>query len=295
MSSSLSNRAMLVSLGVSQWTAKKHDKKASTEVHEAHNASSDSGRYLKSLIAADALQAVSSAATEARAEHYRLTLPWSDAGVRILPSANFEDYSATMAKLREKFERAVSEFLGAYPDYVQAAKVSLNGLFNGADYPETRQLESKFEWKISILPFPDAADFRADLSDHELNRVRGEIEASINAKVANAMDDTWKRAYDVVSHMAERLDAYTVDPATGKIQGAFRDTLVSNLVDIVDLLPALNLTGDRKLSDLTQQMKDRLTGYTAQALRENFTTRRDVATAAADIASQMAAYMGVAA
>ena len=46
----LNDRALLVQLNVSQWTARKYDKSASKEVTTAHGASSAAGRFNKSLL-----------------------------------------------------------------------------------------------------------------------------------------------------------------------------------------------------------------------------------------------------
>jgi hypothetical protein len=50
----LHTRAMLVSLRISAWSARKYDKKISLEVAANHGASADAGRYNKYLMPADA-------------------------------------------------------------------------------------------------------------------------------------------------------------------------------------------------------------------------------------------------
>src|SRR5262249_10334242 len=46
----LSTRAMLCSLSISQWSASKHDRQASEEIAAHHGAQPDVGRYNKLLI-----------------------------------------------------------------------------------------------------------------------------------------------------------------------------------------------------------------------------------------------------
>src|SRR5262249_46627308 len=70
------------------------------------------------------------------------------------------------------------------------------------------------------------------------SRIRAEIEANVNANVAAAVRALWQRVHDAVSAMATRLELY--EPGDGesvKAKHPFRDTLVSNLRDIVELLP----------------------------------------------------------
>jgi len=46
----LQENSLIVSLSVSQWTGRKHDKTITNEVHKSHNASDDAGRYNKLLV-----------------------------------------------------------------------------------------------------------------------------------------------------------------------------------------------------------------------------------------------------
>jgi hypothetical protein len=48
--SSLSSRAMLCSLSISRWSARKHDPEASEEIAQRHGAQPDAGRYHKVLL-----------------------------------------------------------------------------------------------------------------------------------------------------------------------------------------------------------------------------------------------------
>src|SRR5579859_6280593 len=67
--SDLSNTAMLASLSIHQWSAKKYDKKVSQEVAANHGMRDSSlGRYNKSLIAKKALDKISKIAGAARTE-----------------------------------------------------------------------------------------------------------------------------------------------------------------------------------------------------------------------------------
>ena len=45
----LSDKALLVQLSISQWTARKYDKRATEQVNNANNAAMTAGRYNKSL------------------------------------------------------------------------------------------------------------------------------------------------------------------------------------------------------------------------------------------------------
>ena len=90
----LSERAMLVSLSVSIWSARKHDVRISDKVAAEHGADRSMGRYAKHLIPRDLLAAVTAANTALREHHNLNTLAWGDDGTRILPAANYLGYQA---------------------------------------------------------------------------------------------------------------------------------------------------------------------------------------------------------
>ena len=78
------------------------------------------------------------------------------------------------------------------------------------------------------------------------------------------MNDVWQRAYDALSRMSERLDYQ--DNEGKKI---FRDSLVSNVTDMVELLHVCNVTGDSQMSALANPLDETLRGVTPDALRED--------------------------
>jgi hypothetical protein len=70
----------------------------------------------------------------------------------------------------------------------------------------------------------------------------------------------------------------------------FRDSIVTNLVKLVDVMPRLNVTGDPKLERLTDQVKASLLVDPAE-LRKSESVCTETATKAARIVQQLSAYM----
>jgi hypothetical protein len=288
----LASRAMLAGLTIRQWSARKLDKKVTREVNESHNAVSDAGRYNKSLLAKGALEKIQTIASAARQAHYRLTLPWLDEGGRILPTAAFVEYANNVREAREAFESAVAEFVANYPAYVEDSRRRLNGMFDPNDYPDAERIKRAFDFGTRILPMPDAKDFRAEIGEAQAADLRAQIEASTTEALAGAMREVWTRVADVVGKMSERLKAYKPAEKKGdKSEGVFRDSLVSNVADLVSILPALNLTNDPTLAEITRKMRDGLTVYDADTLRESDAIRATVASAADSIMASVEAFI----
>jgi hypothetical protein len=285
--SSLSSRAMLCSLSISMWSARKHDPGASEEIAQRHGAQADAGRYHKILLPKEALAEIHKIVNEARQEHYFMTLPWDDNGYRVLPAAAYMDHTEKMRALSNRFTPAVEALVQQFGKLVEEAKVRLGGLFRG-DYPASDELRSTFSFETKVMPLPDAADFRVTLGDEEKERIKRQITAAVEASLQVASRELWERLYEAVSHLAERLQAYKVTEEG--VKNPFRDSVVTNLVKLVDVLPKLNVTADPELERLAAEVRASLL-VDPQELRKSESVRNETAKRAAAIAQVMGAYM----
>ena len=175
----LSDKALLVQLSISQWTARKYDKKATEQVASANNAAVQSGRYNKSLLPMnDFLANVHQKSTLIRKKYYANTLPWGIDGTQILPSANYLSFMTDFRKEKYEWQMVVNSFLSEYMRLKTHARVSLNTLYNEADYPLQDEVASKFNMDMSIMPVPDG-DFRVDVAEEELARITADVERRV--------------------------------------------------------------------------------------------------------------------
>lgn len=279
----LSEKAMLVRLSISQWSARKYDAAATAEVIQAHQAAADSGRFNKMLVDLEAVKRYQKISGEARTFHYSNTLPWGDDDSRILPAANFLCYSEKMRALRARFDSAVFDFVGEYPDLIIRAQRDLNGLFKASDYPTVADLPNKYHFAFAVLPLPVAADFRVDLQAAEVDRLRADIEAQVNEAVAAAVKSLWARLRDVVSKLSSKLhDSDSI----------FRDSLIANIREVCDLIPRLNFTGEAALDSMAAEVAAGLGSLDADSLRGRDLERSAAAREADAILAKMAAYCG---
>jgi hypothetical protein len=288
----LSARAMLATVSIRQWSAKKADKKATKDVHERNNARSDAGSYNKSLLASSALEKLQGIAGATRIEHYRLTSPWVDSGPRILSSMLFINWANKVREFNDQFDAAKPEFLANYLEYVEQARrprpEGLGDLFNEADYPSLERVARMFEFSSRVLPMPTASDFRVDLSEAQSQEIRRSIEESTAEALAGVTRDAWKRIADVCGAMVDRLNAYQPAEKKGeRTAGVFRDTLISNVRDLVSILPAFNIGGQPELAAITERLQRDLCQHSAEDLRESEALRASTARAAESILAEV--------
>lgn len=278
--SGLDTSAMLVDLRISQWTARKLDKKVSNRVAAEAGVDSRAGSYYKTLVSSDHLDSIKKKVTAVRSYHYLMTLPWSDAGPRVLPVDAYFDYQQTMQDHRAEFDALVQAFLEDYPFARQEAQRILGSLFDEEDYPPTDVVAAKFRMHYDVTPMPTAGDFRVSLAEDEVERLRKDIEERQNAILAKSMRDVYERILKVTESYVDRL---------GQEDNIFRNSLVENAKTLRDLLPKFNLTQDPKLDELAKRM-DELVKYSPDQLRSNFGARTETHKAALEIKKDLMAF-----
>jgi hypothetical protein len=290
--SALSRKATLVAVNISEWSARKYDKKATEAARARFNASDDAGRFNKLLIDTERLKEINSIISQARALHHRFTKPWGDDGgavdgkrvskPRILPNALYAEFAAEFRVLKREFEKAVDAFVQGYPSFVEARRADLQGMFDPADYPD--DIRSKFNIALAILPFPDVADFRSDLDPDVEADIREEIAAQLNNASAGVTKESAKSIVETVGHMAKKLKEYKSTPGT---KTHFWDSLVENVRDMATLLPAFNLTNDPDLARITDRIVKELCVEDADVLRKNDLARAIVQKSADEIVAEV--------
>ena len=268
---SISSSAMLVELSISTWTGRKLDKQASQVVTTTNNASSGVANVHKKLLGDCAeLDMIQKFVGNVRNEHYAMTMPWSDTGIRLLPTAQYFKYHRVMTDFVNSHKELITKFLNAYANRVADAQDKLGDLFRRMDYPSPDQIASKFNFNISYIPLPEVGDFRIDIGNEQKEVLQKSYTDYYSSQLSNAMNDVWTRLHKVLTNMSERLDY--ADKETKKI---FRDTLVTNVVDIVELLSVCNVTKDSRMESMRVSLDNALRGVTPDAFREDEVLRAE--------------------
>ena len=184
-----------------------------------------------------------------------------------------------MRKLIGAFDDAVSDFLTNYPWIREDAKRELGLAFIETDYPSPEKLTGKFSAGFTVMPLPDAADFRVALGDTEVEHIRREIEEQVNTAFANGQKELWERVAEAVKHMVERLTVFG-DKVSDTRTATFRDSMLANLGAIADMMPRLNVTDDPRLNVMAERIKSELLAHEPKELRESEVLRESVLDAA---------------
>lgn len=281
---SLIDKALLVQLNISQWTARKYDRKATQNVAVNFNTTTSAGRYNKALLPMnDYLDRVHKKTTLIRTKFYTNTSPWGIEGTFMLSSKNYLPFTNEFRKEKGEWQYLVDDFLNNYKDLKDNAKRFLNDLYDETDYPPQDMLAKKFSMDLAIFPVP-STDFRVAIGDEELAEIQKDVERRVMDAQNHAMQDLWDRLYKQVEHMTEKLS----DP-----KAIFRDSMVDNARELCSLLPRLNFTDDPNLENLRQQVEANIARHHPDALRNDPDLRQDTAAEAKAIMEKMKTFMGV--
>ena len=239
----------------------------------------------KRLVESKVLAQITKEAAAYRADLNFRTRPWFDDGQRVLPTTGIMAAQDKWHEFRDTFQALTRTFLDSYPSAVRSANYELGSLFNQEDYPGVSVVGSKFAADFRIMPIPTGGDFRANLSDLEVERIRAKIDADVAAVFRASQVDIWRRLWTVVKPIPQRLRDYD-----GGKEGAFRDTLITNVRDLLAVLSDLNIEGDPDLENVAKLLAA-ATSVDPKTLRENEIARNQVADDAEAILSRISAFM----
>lgn len=266
---------MLVEFNASVWTARKLDRSTTDEVVSSKNAASkDAARVNKNLLAGRTeLDIVQQAVSKARQFVYDNTLPWSDSGLRLLPTINFIKFTERMNAFDEEIATLVKDFVAIYPTLITAQAMALGDMFKRDDYPTANDVVSKFSFRVNYMPVPASGDLRVDVGNAAQDELRKKLDALTQERVDSAMADVRAR---LVEHMKRMSDRLTTDYVAGEPKGRrFHDSLVDGALELCDLTKALNVVGDPALEGARKELEQLLVGVTPADLRKNEAVRED--------------------
>jgi hypothetical protein len=268
---SLSSMAMLVELRISSWTARKRDHETTMEVNTAKEADQDAGSVYKYLMAgSDHLKKIEKYGARCRAWNATQTLPWMK-GIGLLPMENFFKYREQLGTMEGNYWALVDDFIKVYPSLVSAQSFKLGKYFKAEEFPAVETLQSKFRFEYNFLPVPEKGDFRVNCEAMVRADLEQQYEKMYSDKLQAAMREPWERLHEVLSKMRDKL----TDSPEGDRQ-IFRDTLVTNAIDLCDLLTRLNVTKDPELEKARRMLEQAVTTIDIKDLRELSSARQEL-------------------
>jgi hypothetical protein len=266
---------MLVEFNASVWTARKLDKSTTSEVVANKNAAAkDAARVNKHLLAGRSeLDVIQQAVSRARTFVYDNTLPWSDSGLRLLPTINFMKFTEKMNDFEEEIAALVKSFVAIYPTLITAQAMALGDMFKRDDYPTANEIMTKFSFRVNYMPVPTSGDIRVDIGNEAQRELQKKLDELTNERIDAAMRDVRGRLGEHLKRMSDRL---TTDYVQGEAKSRrFHDSLVDGALELCDMTKALNVVNDPDLEQARNKLEKILVGVSPEDLRKNEAVRQD--------------------
>ncbi|HEX6824870.1 MAG TPA: hypothetical protein VF077_01030 [Nitrospiraceae bacterium] len=275
---------MLGNLSIGVWTASIGAKGVSRKAETEANAKEGTIKATKKLMAGVLeLEAVQKSATAHRNWWNLQSVPWFDNGPRGYNASRHMDLCVEVGDRKREHEGLVKDFLKLYPSLRASRQFDMGEFFDEKEFPTPDIVGRKFHFDFETSPVPNNEDIRIidALPKADIDAM---IQAGIeqeNAKVRAGMQVASERLATVVAAMHKKLSVKIGD--TGHI---FRDSLIENIAQLVEIMPGLNITGDPALAQMCKEAK-KLTLYSPDELREDEDKRAKAAKEAKSLATKL--------
>jgi hypothetical protein len=199
-----------------------------------------------------------------------MSLPFPEAGVRLIRHDAVEGFAAQMADFRTELDDAVTNLDRHYGELKRAARERLGSLFNPADYPETLVGLFGVEWSF---PSVEPPDYLVQLSPGLYEAERARVAARFDEAVQLAEQAFLDEFARLVAHLTDRISGVGED---GQPR-VFRDSAVENLTGFFARFRELNVRSNDQLDALVAEAQRAVRGVGARDLRESDGLRLEVA------------------
>jgi ribosomal protein S8 len=220
--------------------------------------------------------------------HKKNTLPYMDAGPRILPNDLYMEYTQEMKHRIAKVDNLLDTYMPMYDQLVLDDVMYRNsghaaGRANASEYPTAEDFRQSMSAELRFQPMPDASHFLFDLSDEDVASFkRAEEEA---AQAANA--DTVQRMLKPIQALVTKLGEYQ-----GLKGERFHNSLVENVIDGCTLARKLAINPTPELLADIAELEDAVQGYLkdVEMIKGSAHKRDEAKKKLQDVASKMAMF-----
>jgi hypothetical protein len=208
-----------------------------------------------------------------------VTLPYVEAGVRLIRQADIPAFVHTMEGFRDDLREAEGRLAEAYDEVKDDARARLGRLFDSADYPQEVRGLFAVAWDFpSVEPPAYLMRVAPEVFEEERRRVTARFEEAVRL-AEQAFAAEFAR---LLSHLTERL----ADDGTGQ-RRVFRDSAVINLADFFARFQQLNVRSSPELDALVEEAQRLVRGVSPRDLRDNDALRQQVAAEMARVRDQV--------
>jgi hypothetical protein len=208
-----------------------------------------------------------------------LTLPYVEAGVRLIRQSDIEPFVHTMQTFRQELTQAEADLNNVFDELKANARRRLGRLYNPSDYPPELRGLFAVEWDFpSVEPPNYLMRIAPEVYQQEQERVARRFEQAVELAEQAFASELGR----LVAHLTERLG----HEANGE-RRIFRDSAITNLREFFQRFAQLNVRSNPELDTLVEQAQQLVRGITPQNLRDNDGLRRQLAADMTQVQTQL--------
>ncbi len=213
-------------------------------------------------------KAVSSVRSRAFSYWKGVSLPYPEAGIRLIRQDALDAFNARFEEFSAELVEAVQTLDAHFAGLKSSARERLGQLYCEADYPASLQGMFAVSWDFPSVEPPDyLRQLKPEIYEQECQRVASRFDEAVQLAEQAFIEEL----SGLVAHLTERLSG----SADGKPQ-VFRDSAVGNLREFFDRFRQLNVRSNDQLDQLVDRCQQTIRGVDPQSLRESGPLRTQV-------------------
>lgn len=284
--SNVFDRAVLLDLRLGRLGIKRKVSSSAVEVKKGEDEAATDPEALhisKDILLSDEVEAVAKLHGEIRryVKSVAVPSPFDRGGVDAIALELVKPVDDKLLAYEARHNALVEKVCEVYPAKVEEAKQRLGVLYRITDYPPVERVRAAYAmyWQYVSIGTPQALE---QISTEILKREEGKAAA----KVAEAADEIVKVLSLTLKELTDAMIERLTPGEDGKAR-VFRNSLVTNLTEFLDLLPARNIVRNQELNQLAEQAKQILKGVDPATLRASREIREYVRTKMEDVKGKL--------
>lgn len=222
--------AVIVRLSIGRYGGRVKSSRLSREAAELHGAEATAIDSAIRTLSKEDHAAIDHVVNEARGWWWSLTLPWEEDGRRLCPTTNYQKLVTRLSELKDKFHDEVVKLVDKHASIEAAARKRLGNLIDEAKFPTAQELQERYYWSVTEDVITNLRDVRlSHVNGEQLKRIIEEREARVQQTIVEAQADVALRLAEVLERIVEKF---------GEDDPTFRDSLIGNVRDAVEVLPS---------------------------------------------------------
>ena len=249
------------------------DKKGAKRNDDATGAKEGTHRSRKKIINCPEHDAMVQCGADYYQFHMNMCGAWEYAQ-QILPTCRYNNYRSEEIRVVGRtdshgvrhpgvfYTEKKPAFIAAYPAAVAQAQLDMGSSFDPSLYPSVAELERDIQMSVVYKPIPATGDFRVDIPAQAMEEIKATYTRAMEGSVQNMANSMWKRLLKPLKNMSEKLD-YGKEGKPTK----FQRSLVTNVLEIVDLMRDCNFNADPDMDRVQRQLRNALMGVNTDMLK----------------------------